>query len=251
MSGPAWTTGRVPVAVAETIASATGQAERHDPVRGRSGGPAGNALLTAWLGVALLALLLAELLTLVDVRGLIDWHVAIGAVLIPPALAKTASTGWRIVRYYGGQHDYRLAGPPPLVLRALGPLVVVGTLALLGTGVVLVALGQDAGRRQLLAPWGFRINWVTLHQATFIVWAVASGLHVLLRLVPALRLVRGQSRTGSPIPGAALRLGVLALATATAVLTAILLLHADGSWHNKLDGLARSPLSTAIPGVSG
>ena len=119
MRGPALNRGRVPGAVAETIATATGQAERHDPVRGRSGGPAGNALLTAWLGVALLVLLVAELVTLVDVRGLMDWHVVIGAVLIPPALAKTASTGWRIVRYYSGQRDYRLAGPPPLVLRVL------------------------------------------------------------------------------------------------------------------------------------
>lgn len=231
MSGPAWHGDRVPGAVTETIATATGQAERHDPVRGRSGGPAGNALLTAWLGVALLVLLVAELVTLVDVRGLVDWHVAIGAVLIPPALAKTASTGWRIVRYYTGQRDYRLAGPPPLVLRVLGPLVVSGTLALLATGVVLVALGQETSRQPLLAPLGFRIDWITLHQAAFIVWAVATGLHVLGRLVPAVRLVGGQSRAGSPVPGAALRVGVLALATATAVLAGVLLVQADASWH--------------------
>jgi hypothetical protein len=72
---------------------------RTDPVLAGSGGPAGNAVLTAWTGLTLLVLSVAELLTLFDVRGLISWHVAIGALLVPPALVKTASTGWRIARY--------------------------------------------------------------------------------------------------------------------------------------------------------
>ena len=222
---------RLPVVLADTLATATGQAERHDPVRGRTGGPAGNALLTAWVGLALLVLFLAEMVTLLDVQGLIDWHVAIGAVLIPPALVKTASTGWRILRYYGGNPDYERAGPPPLVLRALGPLVIAGTLALLATGVVLVVIGQDASRQTLLAPLGFRIDWITLHQAAFIAWGAATGLHVLGRLVPALRLVGGRSASGSRVPGTGLRIGIVALLLATATLAGVLLVHADNSWH--------------------
>ena len=58
-----------------------------------SGGPAGNAVLTAWTGLTLLVPGVAELLTLFDVRGLITWHVAMGALLVPPALVKTGSTG--------------------------------------------------------------------------------------------------------------------------------------------------------------
>ncbi|HEY9484617.1 MAG TPA: hypothetical protein VIR00_16810 [Micromonosporaceae bacterium] len=50
----------------------------------------------------------AELVTLVDVRGWIDWHIVIGVLLIPPALVKTASMGWRIVRYYTGSRPYRV-----------------------------------------------------------------------------------------------------------------------------------------------
>lgn len=242
---------RVPITVAETLATATGQAERHDPVAPRNGGPAGNALLTAWLGATLLVLFVAELLTLLDVRGLIGWHVGIGALLIPPALAKTGSTGWRIVRYYGGHRDYQVAGPPPLLLRVLGPLVVADTLAVLATGVVLVALGQDASRHPLLAPLGFRINWITLHQAAFIGWAVTTGLHVLARLVPAARLVGRRSRDGSTVPGSVLRIGVLGLAAATAVLAAVLLVHADGSWHEEFYRPARSPFSTTNLGSSG
>jgi len=51
---------------------------------------------------ALLVASVAELLTLVNVNGLLSWHVAIGALLVPPALMKTTSTGWRTARYYTG-----------------------------------------------------------------------------------------------------------------------------------------------------
>src|SRR6185369_10099690 len=118
----------------QTYAEAIGRTHRDDPVRPGTGGPAGNARLTAWTGVVLLALFAAELVTLLDVRGLIGWHVAVGVLLVPPALVKTGSTGWRIIRYYTGDRSYRRAGPPPGPLRILGPLVVVSTLAVLASG---------------------------------------------------------------------------------------------------------------------
>src|SRR3954470_5743399 len=92
--------------VAETVEVALGRTHRDDPVLPGTGGPAGNAVLTAWTGLVLLVLGVAELLTLFDVRGLLSWHVAIGALLVPPALLKTASTGWRLVRYYTGNPPY-------------------------------------------------------------------------------------------------------------------------------------------------
>jgi len=125
------------------------------------------------------------------------------------------------------------AGPPPLLLRVLGPLVVATTQAVLATGVVLVVLGQDASRSGLSAPLGFRIDWITLHQAAFVVWALATGLHVLCRLLPAYRLVAGRSRAGGDVPGSLLRVGALVLTVATAVLAAVLLVRADGSWHDE------------------
>ncbi|HET8601017.1 MAG TPA: hypothetical protein VFL99_11880 [Segeticoccus sp.] len=214
----------------EAAAAAVGQSERHDPVRAGTGGPAGNALITAWVGLVLFALFLAELVTLLDVRGLISWHVAIGALLVPPALVKTASTGWRIVRYYRGNPDYERAGPPPLLLRLLGPMVVVSTLALLTTGVLLIVFGQDTSRRTLLAPLGFRIDWITLHQATFAAWTVATGLHVLARLVPALRRAGARAQR-EEVPGAALRMGIMVALLAAAAVIAVLLVQADASWH--------------------
>src|SRR5215471_4616849 len=119
------------------VAEATGRTHRPDEAL-PGGGPAGNARLTAWVGLVLLALFLAELVTLLDVRGLVSWHVAIGLLLIPPAIVKTVSTGWRIARYYTGSRPYRDAGPPPLLLRILGPLVVFSTLAVLASGLVLI-----------------------------------------------------------------------------------------------------------------
>src|ERR1700759_5412110 len=94
-------------ALTQTLDEAIGREERDNPVLARTGGPAGNALLTAWTGLVLLALALAELVTLVDVHGLISWHVAVGALLVPPAVLKTASTGWRMARYYLGDASYR------------------------------------------------------------------------------------------------------------------------------------------------
>lgn len=93
---------------------------------------------------------MADLLTLFDVNGLISWHVAIGALLLPPALLKTASTSWRMARYYTRNGPYLAAGPPPMLLRLLGPLVVVSTLRLLGSGVLLVLLGPVRALESLL-----------------------------------------------------------------------------------------------------
>lgn len=229
-SEPALTT--VGEMVTDVVAHATGRRTRTNPVSARTGGPAGNALLTAWTGLVLLVLFLAEVVTLLDVRALITWHVVLGALLIPPALLKTATTSWRIVRYYSGNTDYRAAGPPPTLLRLLGPLVVASTIALLGTGVALIVIGEPGSRTALLTVAGFRLDWLTLHQGSFIVWGVVTGLHVLARIAPAVREVAGRSGQGSPTPGPGLRAIVMTLTVAVAAATATLLVYADGSWQH-------------------
>lgn len=131
-------------AVMDTLRAAAGRYHRDDPTAPGNGGPAGNARLTAWTGLLLLVLSLAELVTLINVGGLIGWHIVIGVLLVPPALLKTASTGWRIVRYYRGNPDYRHAGPPPMLLRILGPGVVLSTLGLLASGLMLILWVETA-----------------------------------------------------------------------------------------------------------
>jgi hypothetical protein len=221
--------GAVSSAVVDAFEEAVGRERRVDPVLAPTGGPAGNALLTAWTALVLLLGSVAELLTLFDVNGLISWHVAIGALLVPPALMKTASTGWRIVRYYRGSGTYRQAGPPPMLLRLLGPLVVVSTLGLLGSGVLLVLLGPERAHSPLLDVLGFRVDWVTVHQGFFAVWVVATGLHVLGRIIPAFRITLADPH-GAAVPGAWARWLVLATTAATAVALAVALVHADSSW---------------------
>ncbi len=227
-------------AVRGALAEAVGRETRVNPVLPGTGGPAGNALLTAWTALVLLALSLAELLTLIDVRGLISWHVAIGALLVPPALMKTASTGWRMARYYVGHAPYREAGPPPLLLRLLGPLVVVSTLGLLGSGILLVLLGQDRAHSSLLNLLGFRVDWVTLHQVFFITWCVAVGLHLLGRIVPALRLTMLTGPASTAVPGRWTRVLWFGAMVASASSLAVVLVHAAGSWA-PLHGLGPRP----------
>jgi hypothetical protein len=217
---------------------AIGRGHRTDAVLARTGGPAGNARLTAWTGLVLLALFLAELVTLLDVRGLISWHVAIGVLLVPPALLKTASTGWRIVRYYTGSRPYRSAGPPPLLLRVLGPLVVGATLAVLASGIVLIAVGEERGRATLFTAFGQRVDWVGLHQALFVVFAVVTGLHLLARLVPALTLVSARvrrqlgARTAGGVPGGGRRVAAVVATLVAAAVAAALLLPLASGWHD-------------------
>ncbi len=216
--------------ISDAVAEATGQERRHDPVLPRTGGPAGNAALTAWTGLVLLVLSAAEVLTLVDVRGLISWHVAVGALLVPPALMKTATTGWRVLRYYLGHAPYVEAGPPPMVLRLLGPLVVVSTLGLLGSGILLVLLGQDTSQQNIVTALGLGVSWVSVHQGFFAVWCVATGLHLLGRIVPALRISFGPERV-TRLPGTWVRAALVVACAVLAVALAVTLVHADGSWH--------------------
>jgi hypothetical protein len=220
-------------ASAETVAEALGRSRRTDPVLPGTGGPAGNARLTAWTGLLLLVLFVAELLTLLDVRQLISWHLVIGTVLVPPALLKTGSTGWRIVRYYAGHRPYRDAGPPPLLLRVLGPLVVAGTLAVLGTGLVLVLVGPDTSRSSLLDILGQRVDAVAIHQAAFVVWAVVTGVHTLARLLPAARLTVAPLGSGTPVPGRYRRAVAVAVTVVVAALSGVLVFSAAAAWRSQ------------------
>jgi hypothetical protein len=231
--------------VSDLVGVATGREHRQDDIVPGHGGPAGNARLTAWTGLVLLVLSVAELVTVLDVRGLISWHIVIGVLLLPPALLKTGTTGWRIVRYYTGSRTYRDAGPPPLVLRILGPLVVAFTLAVLVSGLTLVVLGPDSSRTVLLQAFGQRVDAITVHQVAFVAWAVVTGLHVLARLVPALQLTLIPGGGLPQVPGRYRRSAALAVAVVVAGGSAALVLHASSAWRSQSfdhRGLPRSAL---------
>lgn len=131
-------------------------------------GVEGNSRLTAVSGMTLLLLLAVEGITVLNVRGMITLHVYLGTLLVGPVLLKTGSTAYRFARYYTGARPYREKGPPHPILRALGPVVIVSSLAVLGTGLGLIATGPEH-REPLL----------TLHKASFVIWFGAMTLHVL------------------------------------------------------------------------
>jgi hypothetical protein len=162
----------------------------------------------------LFLLLAAEGVTILFIRPLLSVHVFIGMLLIPPVALKLGSTAWRFVRYYAGDREYRAKGPPLLPLRMLAPLVVAATLVLFATGVALLVVGPGGG---------FVLG---LHKASFVVWLVAAGIHVLAYVwrVPGLAVAdwrRGNGGTGvggslarRTLVGGALVVGaVLAVAT--------------------------------------
>jgi hypothetical protein len=122
-----------------------------------------------------------------------------------------------------------------MILRLLGPLVVVSTLGLLASGVVLVLLGPDGSRASLVELPGFRVDWITIHQGAFLVWAAATGLHVLGRFVPALNLTLAAPPRDA-VPGVRGRGLALLLTGIAAVAAGAVALALAGSWHGDQGG---------------
>jgi hypothetical protein len=184
-------------------------------------GVEGNARLTGSLAAVLLVLLAAEGVTILRVRGLLTLHVFIGMVLVPPVLFKMASTGWRFVKYYVGSPAYRRKGPPPALLRLLGPVVVVLTLAVFATGIAL-----------LFAPQGWRSPLLLLHKASFVVWLGVMAVHVLGHLLDTARLAPRDwlRRTRSQVNGAGLRQWAIASSLAVGLLLAVVVTPRVGPW---------------------
>ena len=188
-------------------------------------GVEGNSRLTSTNGMLLLGLLAVEGLTLLSVRRLITLHVFLGVLLIGPVLLKTGSTAYRFVRYYLGSQAYLDKGPPHWLLRVLGPVVVLSSLLLVGTGIGLLAV-RPADPGLLL----------TAHKASFAIWFAVMTLHVLGHLkvaaVTAWRELRGLA--GGPVPrGRGLRLTLVALALVLGVATATVLLPTASPWTTR------------------
>jgi hypothetical protein len=185
------------------------------------GGIEGNARLTATTGVVLLALLAAEGVTILDIRPLLSVHVFVGLMLIPPVALKLAATGYRLLRYYARAGEYLQKGPPMLLMRMLiAPGLVAATLGVLATGVALLVIG----------PGGSAV--LGLHQASFIVWLGAFGIHVLVYVLRVPRLVAADWGRAAGTPGAKLRLGIVVFALVLGLTLALAVLPAADPWFH-------------------
>jgi hypothetical protein len=171
---------------------------------GTDPGVAGNARLTAATGLILLVLFAAEIVTdLLGVTNVLTAHVIIGLMLTPPVVVKLGSTGWRIVRYYRGDRVYVERGAPRPFLRILGPILIVLTTVLIGSG--LLAFLTHGGLYDLA---------LKTHKVVFYPWLLAVVAHVVPHFVHAVSWAFADfsARTRGSVPRAGTRRTVLILA---------------------------------------
>jgi hypothetical protein len=174
----------------------------------------------------LLVLLAAEGFTILRIGRLLTLHVVVGMVLVPPTLLKIGSTTWRFARYYLGSPEYTRKGPPPALLRLLGPFVVVLTIAVIGTA-------------------SSRSEFSLLHKATFVVWLVVMAFHVLAHIADTARLAPKDfyRRTRRQVRGAGKRQWALVGALCIGLLLAVAVAPKVGPWRAD-----RAPGNTAVTG---
>jgi hypothetical protein len=190
----------------------------HVQRRGRlltGGGTDGNAQLTAAVGTGLIVLLALLGVTLLRMHQLIWVHLFVGLALIGPVAVKVASTGYRFVRYYTRDPAYARKGPPQIVLRVLGPALIVTTAAVLASGIVLMLDGPAR-----------RGNWLLIHKVSFIVWGVLIAVHIIGHLREMPRALRGARMRA----GGAGRMLALAGGLVAGLLLAVLLIPDFSAW---------------------
>jgi hypothetical protein len=187
---------------------------RRDPTEG-------NARLTGSTAAVLLVLLAVEGVTILQVGRLITLHVFIGMLLVPPTLLKMGSTLWKFARYYLGVPAYRQKGPPLLLLRLLGPFVVILTLTVFASGIAL-----------LLAPFSWRSTLSLVHKASFILWLGVMTLHVLGHLVDTARLAPRDwlRHTRHQVDGASARQWAVATSIVLGLILAVVVVPKVGPW---------------------
>jgi len=209
------------------------------PPAAPSGGATGNERLTAMTGAVLLVLLLVEGLTLLRLGRLLTVHFFVGMMLLGPVALKAGSTIYRFTRYYTGHPEYRRKGPPAPLLRLLGPIIVLLTASIFGSGIML-AIDGPAGRGQ----------WLFIHKASFILWFGAMAIHVLWYAprLPGLlsREARGMGdpadagyagmgrhaqRVAATLGGRGTRLALLSASLLAGLVIALLTVHLAGAWQ--------------------
>ena len=197
-------------------------------------GVVANSRLTASIGAILLVALFIEGITVLDVNGMFALHAFVGMLLIPVATLKLCSTGYRFWKYYTGDPAYRRKGPPHIILRVTAPLLVISTIALLGTGAALLAVGPNNAD-----------TLVTFHQASFVVWVSVTTIHVLGHIVETWRLTGDDLRATSTaaVPRVGMRRGLLLISLVIGVGLGVASLGWNHDWanrrHFKRDGAGR------------
>jgi hypothetical protein len=203
-----------------------------DPAQSRSGGATGNEHLTAMTGAVLLVLFAAEGYTILGIRNQLTLHFFLGMLLLGPVLLKAGSTIYRFFRYYTGSAPYKRKGPPRPLLRVLGPVIIVSTAGIFGSGIMLAVTG----------PSGMQ-PWLTVHRAAFIIWFGAMTIHVLSYAPRLPRLLSAEARgrvlsedgyaarAAAVLGGRGVRLALLIGSVVLGLIIAMLTVHLAAPWQ--------------------
>ena len=193
----------------------------------------GNARITAMLGLSLLIAFAIESVTVIDVRQMFTWHVFVGLFIVPVVCFKLATTGYRFLHYYRGTAAYRHKGAPHPILRVSAPLMIVATALLLGTGIVMLAVGPERSD-----------TWLTIHQGAAIVSAVLIGVHFLGHALETWRLTTAEMRSRPPVPSRSVRMIFVATSLAIGLTVGVASLGWNTAWRNRpRRGEGRPPAS--------
>jgi hypothetical protein len=198
------------------------EATQGSRVAAGSGGAEGNERLTAMTGAVLLILLAVECYTILSLGRLLTLHVFLGMLLLGPVVLKAGSVLYRFVRYYMGSAPYRRKGPPALLLRVIGPVIMLLTACVFGSGIMLVVTGPSYG-----PPTG----WLEVHRISFIAWAFFITIHVLAYVPRVPRLLAAEGRAMAVLAGRSTRLALLLASILAGLVIALLTVHLAGKWE--------------------
>jgi hypothetical protein len=201
----------------------TARSPRQGPAR--SGGAEGNERLTAMTGAVLLILLAVECYTILRIGRLLTLHVFLGMLLLGPVTLKAASVIYRFARYYTKSEPYRRKGPPAPLLRLIGPIVVLLTACVFGSGIMLAVTGPSYG-------YGGPSGWLVVHRISFLAWAFFIVIHVLAYVPRLPRLLAAEARGTALLGGRGTRLALLIASLLAGLVIALLTVHLAGKWES-------------------
>jgi hypothetical protein len=196
-------------------------------------------------GAVLLILLAVEGYTILRIGRLLTLHVFLGMLLLGPVALKAASVIYRFARYYTGSQPYRRKGPPQPLLRVIGPVIVLLTATVFGSGIMLAVTGPSYG-------YGGPSEWLMIHRLSFIAWLFFMAIHVLTYVWRLPRLLAAEARGVSleeaetaghagagrharramgVLGGRGARLALLAASLLAGLVIALLTVHLAGRWE--------------------
>jgi len=195
-------------------------------------------------GAVLLILLAVEGYTILRIGRLLTLHVFLGMLLLGPVTLKAGSVLYRFARYYTGSAPYRRKGPPAPLLRVIGPINMVLTACVFGSGIMLAVTGPDYSS-------GGPTGWLQLHRLSFIAWLFFMAIHVLAYVWRLPRLLVAEARgvsspegetgvhvAGRPtrramevLGGRGTRVALLVASILAGLVIALLTVHLTGKWE--------------------